>query len=147
MNVRAAGEKDLESVLALYAHLFPEESYDDARAYREEWVRMMELADFHTVLLAEEEGAAVSSCCLTVVPNLTRRCRPYAIIENMITRTGCRRKGYGSAVMRRAIGIARERNCYKIMLLSGRDREQAHAFYAALGFDASGKKGFQMRFP
>ena len=34
MNVRAAGEKDLESVLALYAHLFPEESYDDACAYR-----------------------------------------------------------------------------------------------------------------
>lgn len=106
MNVRAAGEKDLESVLALYAHLFPEESYDDARAYRDEWVRMMELAGFHTVLIAEEEGAAVSSCCLTVVPNLTRRCRPYAIIENMITRTDCRRKGYGSATAIRSCSSA-----------------------------------------
>ena len=147
MNVRAAGEKDLESVLALYAHLFPEESYDDARAYRGEWRRMMELAGFHTILIAEEQGAAVSSCCLTVLPNLTRRCRPYAIIENMITRTDCRRRGYGRAVMMRAIGIARERNCYKIMLLSGSGRTEAHAFYKALGFDASGKKGFQMRFP
>ena len=38
---------------------------------------------------------------------------------------------------------AREAGCYKLQLLSSRRRTQAHAFYQALGFEASAQ-GFRI---
>lgn len=44
----------------------------------------------------------------------------------------------------KAIEFAKEMGCYKVMLLSGSHRTEAHGFYESLGFSGTRKKGFVM---
>ena len=50
--------------------------------------------------------------------------------------------GIGTKLMRHALGVAWGEGCYKVMLLSGARREEAHRFYEGLGFRWDSKVGF-----
>jgi GNAT superfamily N-acetyltransferase len=58
----------------------------------------------------------VSSCALTIIPSLTRGCRPYGVIEHVVTHSDFRRKGYGRSVLNHALSYAWSQRCYKVML-------------------------------
>jgi GNAT superfamily N-acetyltransferase len=58
------------------------------------------------VFVAESEGVIVSSATITIVPNVTRGARPYALIENVVTRGAHRRRGLGRAVLAAALAAA-----------------------------------------
>jgi GNAT superfamily N-acetyltransferase len=47
-------------------------------------------------------------------------------------------------VVRHAVEAAFAANCYKVMLLTGRQRPEVHAFYESCGF-VQNKTGFQIR--
>jgi ribosomal protein S18 acetylase RimI-like enzyme len=79
------------------------------------------------------------------VPNLTRGGRPYSLIENVVVHTEYQKRGVGRTLMNEAMKIAKESNCYKIMLLSGSDNKN-HAFYEKLGFDRNRKVVFEVSF-
>jgi GNAT superfamily N-acetyltransferase len=81
------------------------------------------------------------------VKNLTRGLRPYGIIENVVTRRDSRRKGYGTTVLHKAIEIAREKGCYKVILLSGAKDEGTLRFYEQAGFVRGVKTGFIVKIP
>ncbi|KNY25157.1 GNAT family N-acetyltransferase [Pseudobacteroides cellulosolvens] len=87
----------------------------------------------------------VASCVLVIVKNLTRGARPYGLIENVVTHRDCRRKGYGTRLIKRAIDMAKEKGCYKVMLMSGRG-EDTLKFYEHIGFERGKKTGFIIRF-
>lgn len=59
-------------------------------------------------------GTLVSSCTLTVIPNLTRACRPYGLIENVVTHAAYRGQGWGKAVLRQALGEAWRQRCSNV---------------------------------
>jgi GNAT superfamily N-acetyltransferase len=101
------------------------------------------LNDPNLVLLAVEvDGSIVSTCCLAIIKNLTRNMRPYGIIENVVTHQAHRKMGYGTMVLHKAVDIARERGCYKVMLLTGHRDEGTLRFYEQAGFDRGKKTGF-----
>ena len=79
-----------------------------------------------------------------VIPNLTRGGKPYALIENMVTRADWRKRGFGSAILKAETEQAWEEGCYKVMLLTGSRKPDTLAFYAAAGFEQS-KTGFQIK--
>ena len=48
-------------------------------------------------------------------------------------------------LINKAIETAKKNNCYKVILLSGIARKEAHQFYENLGFSSETKKAFDMR--
>ena len=139
------GHDGLERLLDLYRHLHGDEEPVPPERLGEVWDAVHENDSFFVYFAAAQDGIFISSCALSIIPNLTRGGRPFGVIENVVTRPEYRRSGIGTSVMLTAIDHARERGCYKILLMSGREREGAHRFYERLGFSADEKKGFFMK--
>ena len=91
--------------------------------------------------------ALISSCTITVIPNLTRGCKPYGVIENVVTHAGHRNLGYGKALLAHALAHAWSIGCYKVMLLTGRKDQSTLQFYQSAGFDPYDKQAFIARPP
>ena len=96
-------------------------------------------------LVAEDNGKIIASCYLVIIPNITNNCRSIGFIENVITDENYRGKGIGKNIIRKAIELSKNENCYKVILQSGMKRERAHTFYEKLGFDGESKKAFDLR--
>ncbi len=90
-------------------------------------------------------GEMVSCCALSIIPNLTRGCRPYGVIENVVTHPAYRRKGYGTALLETALSDTWAAGCYKVMLLTGRKDKATLRFYQSVGFDPNDKQAFIAR--
>ncbi|TDS83652.1 GNAT family N-acetyltransferase [Comamonas sp. JUb58] len=145
LAIRPLVDADLAALLVLYTHLHPA---DDDRPPQPEvqaiWQGLM--ADPGHVYLGGFVGAQlVSSCVLLVIPNLTRGCRPYALIENVVPHADHRQRGYGRALLHAALARAWGKNCYKAMLMTGSKDESTLRFYADAGFDGHDKQAFVAR--
>ena len=145
LEVREAEPDELHHVLALMRHLIPEDDPLDAEEAMRIWGRQRASGLLY-VLLGWLDDQPVSTCLLAVVPNLTRGGRPFALIENVVTRTDQRGRGFGRTTMQTAIQRARAEGCYKVMLLTGRKNEAVFRFYERCGFDRHSKTAFQLRF-
>ncbi len=53
----------------------------------------------HHLIVCEVDGKIVASCVCVIIPNLTRNVRPYAFLENVVTKGDYRKKGYGTLIM------------------------------------------------
>lgn len=91
---------------------------------------------------ADAELAAMAT--LHVLPNVTQGGRPYALVENVVSRATRRGQGHGRAVMTAVISAAWAADCYKIMLLTGQTAA-ARGFYEKVGFVATEKWGMTLR--
>jgi hypothetical protein len=89
----------LENLLKLYSYLFEKEDYSDVSVFQDTWEKMLEPGSFLRCFIAFKNDIIVSSCCISVIPNLTRSRRPYALIENVITHPEYRKRGYRSMVI------------------------------------------------
>lgn len=139
--VREARKDDLQALLHLYLDLHETHVPASSPALQDTWTAMLRDPNHH-VLLCEIGGALVASCVCVVIPNLTRDVRPYAPIENVVTRADCRGKGYATACLDRAREIARQCNCYKIMLLTGSRQPETLHFYEHAGYNRADKTAF-----
>jgi GNAT superfamily N-acetyltransferase len=142
MEIREIGESELSELLSLYHHLFEsDDPLPKPEIVETIWKEIQ--ADSNLRYFGVfVNGRLVSSCTLCIIRNLTRGCRPYGVIENVVTHTDYQRKGYGKAVLRAALGYAWSRNCYKVMLLTGRKDEGVFQFYESVGFDRHAKQAF-----
>jgi GNAT superfamily N-acetyltransferase len=142
LNIRELQPNELQSLLALYTHLHERDDPPPSAAVAEA-VWSEALANPRIKYFGGfASGLLVSSCTLTVVPNLTRACRPYGLIENVVTHAAHRRRGWGKAVLAHALATAWRQDCYKVMLLTGRKDAATLRFYEQAGFDQHGKQAF-----
>ncbi len=81
LSIRHAVEKDLEALLELYTHLAEGNAPYRLAQARETFARFLRY-EGSAIVLGETEELPVASCTVVVVPNLTRGCKPYALIEN-----------------------------------------------------------------
>ncbi|MBZ5758684.1 MULTISPECIES: GNAT family N-acetyltransferase [Rhizobium] len=141
--VRQAEASDLDQLLDLYRQLNPADPEPTADAAQTAYAEMLAQPGLR-VFLGTADHRPVSTATLLIIPNLTRGTRPYALIENVVTLEEQRSKGYGRTVMLHAIDVAFTAGCYKVMLLTERQREHIHRFYESCGFTQN-KAGFQIR--
>ena len=74
--------------------------------------------------------------------NMARGLAPYAVTDAV-----CRGRGAGKAVMTFAIEEAWKAGCYKVMLMTGTQRDGTVAFYESLGFRSDKKTAMDLRRP
>jgi GNAT superfamily N-acetyltransferase len=89
------------------------------------------------LIVAELDGAVAGTLQLTIIPCLTYRGRPRALIEGVRVDSSVRSHGIGAAMIEWAIERARSRNCVMVQLTTDRARDEALRFYERLGFVAS----------
>ncbi len=142
ISIRNARQGDLPALLELYVHLNAANAVlPEDEPFEEAWKQILSDPKMNC-LVAEAGGILAGSCVLVIVPNLTRSARPFGVIENVVTHNNYRRQGIGTRLMRHALEVAWGQNCYKVMLLSGAGRPEAHQFYEGLGFKRDSKIGF-----
>ncbi|MBD3255865.1 MAG: GNAT family N-acetyltransferase [Candidatus Lokiarchaeota archaeon] len=141
-KVRKIRADELQYLLELYDHLHENDipRPSDSQLNRV-WKEVFDSKSTN-IYVVERKKKIVSSCVLTIIPNLTRGARPYALIENMITHPDYRRLGFAIALLRHVINQCKIKNCYKIMLLSSKSRDRAHNLYKKGGFNNEEKYGF-----
>ena len=133
---------NLQNLLDLYTYLHPDEPVLQVNAEVQQiWDTILNNPDIYYIV-AESDGKFVATCNITVIPNLTRGARPYGLIENVVTHPNYRKKGIGTQILKFALQIAWERDCYKVMLNSGRKDEDTLTFYDNAGFLRGVKTAF-----
>jgi len=142
LQIRTLRPDELPALLRLYEHLHAaDEPLPDAATIKQVWDELCNDPKLH-YLVAETDNALVASCVLAIIPNLTRGARPYGLVENVVTHAEYRRHGIGTALLRHALAVAWEHNCYKVMLLTGRKDPSVLRFYEKAGFRQGVKTGF-----
>ena len=136
-----AEKDDLSRLLELYTHLHDNPFPAIDSRIENIWTRIINNAN-HYILLGQINKKAVASCVITIIDNLTQKQRPYALIENVITHPDYRKKGYASLLLSAAKDIALEKNCYKIMLMTGSKSESILGFYRQAGYNSNDKTAF-----
>lgn len=145
MQIRQLEESDLEQLLSLYTHLHEQDASLPQRAEIEtQWAGFLDNPALRCFggFVADK---LICSCVLAIIPNLTRACRPYALIENVVTHAEHRRRGHGRTLLRHALVFAWQAGCYKAMLMTSRKNAATYAFYESAGFDRHAKQAFIAR--
>lgn len=149
LSIRRATPEDLPRIVELLQQLSLDAPREEVAsplpdAYRRAFEEVA--ADWRQQLLvAEAEGRIVATLTLVVVPNLSYRGRPWAVIENIVVDAGERGSGYGETLMRHAVEEARRAGCYRVSLTCNKRRAEARRFYERLGFVAT-HEGYRIMF-
>ena len=144
-NIRYIRKDELKDLFELYKHMNTDDpEIEENSELCALWERILNDPNQHYIV-TEVDGRIVSSLVLVIIENLTRGARPYGLIENVVTHEAYRNRGYGTGLLKKALEIAQNRGCYKVMLMSGRG-EDVLKFYDKAGFERGKKTGFIVRF-
>ena len=141
IDIREINDNELKGLLDLYTNLHKNKMPVIGRDIEQLWQKIIGDENHH-IIVAEYEGKLISSCVIVIVPNLTQSQRPYAFIENVITHPDYRNNGFALQILSYARDIAKENNCYKIMLMTGSKEESTIHFYEQAGYNREDKTAF-----
>lgn len=131
ITIRKAEPKDvydLKELYFVYLTQYPPTEEQDMLKWEQLVTEFADSDNIH-LLVCEVNGKVVSTVHLNIIKNLTHNLRPYGVIENVVTHGNYQNKGYASALLQAATRIAKEKNCYKIMLETGSNKESTLNFY------------------
>ncbi len=144
MLIRQAEEKDVMDIKDLYFNFltkYPPKEEQDIEAWKQ-LINEINKSERLFLLVVEEDNHVVSTVQLGIIPSLTHNMRSFAVVENVVTHENYRKKGFASMLLQEAIKIAQDKNCYKIFLETGSNRESTLNFYKENGFEIDTKHSF-----
>ena len=137
-------ENDLKELYMEHLTQYPPEKPQEIAEWTELLSILIEDTNYH-LLVGEIDGKVISSVTLVVIRNLTHNLRSYSVIENVVTHADFRNNGYASALIEKACDIAKEKGCYKVMLMTGSKKDSTLRFYERCGFSMNEKTAFLKR--
>lgn len=141
--IREINQTELNALLELYTHLHESGVPENSDHLQKTWETICRDENYH-IIVCEVDGRIVSSCVCVIILNLTRNIRPYAFVENVVTHSEYRGKGYATACLNYAKDLALAAGCYKIMLLTGSKSKSTLNFYKKAGYNCTDKTAFIM---
>ena len=144
MLIRQAEEKDVLDIKDLYFNFltkYPPKEEQDIEVWKK-LINEINKNERLFLLVVEEDNRVVSTVQLAIIPSLTHNVRSFAVVENVVTHEDYRKKGFASMLLQEAIKIAQNKNCYKIFLETGSNRETTLNFYKENGFEMDTKHSF-----
>ena len=141
IRIREADIRDLDRLLELYSLLFGKNILEKNEDTVMIWNYIMTDKMYH-VIVAEENGDLVSTCTCIIIPNLTYDQRPFAVVENIVTKSEFRAQGFATACLQEAQRIAEANNCFRIMLATQSKLQSTHKFYEKLGYSKDDMTAF-----
>ena len=148
INYRKATFSDLSGILSLYQIWAEEENQVEVEIsmskYEAIWSNTFDKGIVYFV--ATDKEKIISTCYVSIIPNLTWGGRSIAFMENVFTDKCYRNQGIGKTIVQMGIDYAKQSGCYKLILQSSASRKHAHRFYESLGFESDSKVAFDLRF-
>jgi len=138
LRIRTAEKKDLDMILELYHGLTEDPQDKITLRHAEEIFEKLKIYPDYKLYLAEFNNEIAGTFALLIMDNLAHRGEPSSIVEDVVVRKDLQGKGIGKEMMKYAMGISRQKGCYKIVLSSHLRRKDAHRFYESLGFKKHG---------
>ena len=97
----------------------------------------------HSFLFAADlDGAVCATALLIICADAMYGAQPFAVVENVIVTQELRGRGIGRRLLAHIEQLAVARDCTKLMLLSAKNRDGAHAFFRRCGFSGGAKEAF-----
>lgn len=146
--IREINEQDARDMAELMRQLSPSDvsvTEDMLSEIRARIIAIAEL-DHMKIFGYEQHGRIVGTCTLDRVEGLSKGCRPFAVIENVVVLDSTRSQGIGKQLVCHAMAQARQWNCYKVILETGTQDEWKLKFYEKCGLTRGGKTAFMKRF-
>jgi GNAT superfamily N-acetyltransferase len=131
-KARLAEASDLEQLLDLFRVSEVSSIAQPPGRARRIWSETLTRNDV-AVFVSEASGQIVATCMLITAPNLLRSGRGHGFLENVVTHPEFRGQGHGRAVVQSALTEAWARDCYHVLLQSGRSDSRVHRFYESCG--------------
>lgn len=135
--IREARDADWPAVALLLAQLGRPDVQLAAQDHRDRFRSYLSRAD--TVALVAERGEKIVGFIDIEYRQRLNFNRPQAWIPDLIVAKDKRGFGIGSALLREAERLARDRGCWGIALESANWRTDAHLFYKSLDWEQSAK--------
>ena len=139
--VREIYESELSELIELYLHLHETSFPQMTEHLKSSWKTIVNDKNYH-IIVKISDSKIVASCVCLIIPNLTRGVRPYALIENVVTHSKHRGRGYATECLDFAKEIAKRENCYKMMLLTSSKEDSVLNFYKNAGCNCDNKTAF-----
>ena len=136
--IREAREADLPFILPLYGQLGMDDGSVLTLEEARKLFRRLQSYQDYKLFIAAAGGEILGVFAMIIMDNLGHRGAPSALVEDVVVRQEWRQRGIGREMMRFAMNRAREKGCYKLVLSSNKNREEAHRFYENLGFQKHG---------
>ncbi len=132
ISIRPTKQEDFDDILPLLKQLWPADPLDP-KAARDIFTKGL-ASDRRAYLCACHDGRIIGTCTLIVRDCLWLQ-GDVAYICDLVVDQEHRGAGVGTALVEKAVAIARERGCRRVELDSGFHRTAAHQFYERRGFE------------
>jgi GNAT superfamily N-acetyltransferase len=145
-SARLAQTADLIALLDLYRVSDVSAAAESIESAEQIWLETLSNAGV-AVFVSAAGDQIVASCMLISAPNLLRAGRSHGFLENVVTHPEFQGRGHGRAVVDAALAEAWARNCYHVLMQSGRKDPRVHRFYEKCGFEPGLRVGYVARRP
>lgn len=143
VSIQHIGANDLYNLVDLYEEL--DESQVNLENMNKVIHRLKNNEDYYFLVAKNDAGKYVGSVMGLICYDLTGKCQPFMVVENLIVTQAYRKQGIAKKLMATIEKSAKERDCHSCILVTSERNNQAINLYRSLGYDDEVIRGFVKR--